>query len=272
MITLDTIKVAAVQTAIQPTIEESISYSLKLCEKAAKAKPDVICLPEQWLVMDSYKYIKEQCDVMNVVLSRFSRVAKKHELHILLGGCIERIDDKMYITCPVLNSRGEVILRQIKTHPFRSEQQFFSKDSEFTLFDIQGCKIGIMICYDLCFPEVARVLSLMGADIIFNPSRIRTDGISPWHLYGEMRSLENRIPVVSINVANPPQHSGGTIIHGIEQRENIVYPIAIAETGNEPGVVIGEVDFKYPRDLRRARLKDRNVKAYSLLLSTEVIE
>jgi predicted amidohydrolase len=178
----------------------------------------------------------------------------------------------MYITCPVLDSCGEVILRQIKTHPFRSEQKFFSKDSEFKLFDIKGCKVGVMICYDLCFPEVARVLSLQGADILFNPSRIRTDGIDPWHLYGEMRSLENRILVVSINVANPPQHSGGTIIHGIKQRENIVYPIAIAEAGSEPGIVLSKVDFKYPRALRRARLKDRNVKAYSLLLSPDIPE
>lgn len=271
MITLDTIKVAAVQTAIKPTIHESISYTLKLCKKAARNEVDVICLPEQWLALESYNYINEQCEAMDTIISKFSRVAKDYDVYILLGGCIERIDNKNYITCPVLDTHGEIVSRQIKTHPFGAERQYFSPGSEFELFDVNGCKISIMICYDSCFPEVARVLALKGADLIFNPSRIRSEGVEPWHLYGRMRSLENRIPIVSVNVVNLPRHSGGTIIHSIEQKDGIVYPLIVAEGGSRPGIIFGEIDFKSPRDLRKARLKDRNVKVYSLLLSSNLM-
>ena len=58
------------------------------------------------------------------------------------------------------------------------------------------------MCYDIVFPEVARALVKKGADILFFPSKIRYEGIKPWHMYVQVRAFENRIPIAAPNVCS----------------------------------------------------------------------
>ena len=65
----------------------------------------------------------------------------------------------------------------------------------------------MIICYDMVFPKVANTLVKKGAQVLLSPSRIVRRGIKPWQMYVQVRSLENRIPILAANVEN--QRFGG---------------------------------------------------------------
>ncbi|NOZ21806.1 MAG: nitrilase [Planctomycetes bacterium] len=84
----------------------------------------------------------------------------------VLAGLVERDQNRLYNTY-VCASGGELVARHRKLHPFLNEH--LSPGNEHTVFDLLGCKCGILICYDNNLPENVRITALMGAEIIFMP-------------------------------------------------------------------------------------------------------
>jgi len=99
-------------------------------------------------------------------------------------------------------------------------KKIVSPGTEARIFNT-SCKFGIMICYDTVFPGVADTLSKKGAEIIFSPSRIVKEGIEPWKMYVQVRSLENRIPIIAPNVENI-RFGGNSLIVELTKEEKIV--------------------------------------------------
>ena len=95
-----------------------------------------------------------------------------------------------------------VLGRQLKIHPFGPQRKVVKAGTKVELFESGNFKFGIGICYDIVFPEVARALVKKGADVLFFPSKIRYEGIKPWHMYVQVRALENRIPRVMLNICD----------------------------------------------------------------------
>ncbi len=265
---MDSIKVGAVQPYIGSEIEANIEGCLKLSEEAAESEADLICLPEQWLSRDPYSFIDKLAVLTPKLTGRFGRLAEEYGVHILLGGCVEEREGKKLITCPVLGPDGSVMFKQSKCHLFRVERELFTTDSRIDVFKVENFTVGILICYDAVFPEAARILSLKGADIIFNPSRVNVDGVEPWHLYLKVRALENRVPIVGVNPVFPPNYLGRSIIVDLKVKETskVVYPVSIAEGNTECGVILGVLNPISLRIYRVERLRNRNVKAYLDLL------
>src|SRR2546430_6882479 len=83
---------------------------------------------------------------------------------------------------------------------------------------MRGYKIGILVCYDVDFPEPSRIYAVNGVELILCPSRIVKPGITPWQQYVTVRCLENRMPIVAPNVYAPPWFDGHSMI--ISLREN----------------------------------------------------
>ena len=118
---------------------------------------------------------------------------------------------------------------QDKINLYRSEATKYTPGNELKIFDMGNYKAGILVCYDLDFPDYARMLFREHCDIIFNPSLIRKDFHKEWHWYVKTRALENRIPVISINsisddfmgdsiIAYPHKEEGGVRLDIIEQK------------------------------------------------------
>jgi predicted amidohydrolase len=122
-------------------------------------------------------------------------LAKKQNTNLVFG-IAERADDKLFNSSVLVTARGECFVYR-KLHLFDREKRLFSPgDKELEVFDIGEAKIGMMICFDWIFPEVARSLALKGADIICHPSNL----ILP-HCQDAMvtRCLENRIFAITSN-------------------------------------------------------------------------
>lgn len=251
------------------TISESTDPSVKLVEEAAKSGVDVICLPESWVLTNPYLHVERLCEHSEEILAKMMEIAREYGTYIIPGALYEKEGDGYYVTSPVVGRRGEILGRQSKVHLFEEEKRLFQPGRDYRVFSLGEYRVGIMICYDMAFPEVARILTLKGAEVIFNPSRIKRGGVEPWHIYLKARCLENRVPIVGVNIAHPPTHPGKSLVLQafIKRETRVVYPKVLALSGEIPGVTSAQIDVKSVEEVRRERLKDRMPKTYSPILS-----
>ncbi|MDF2421419.1 MAG: carbon-nitrogen hydrolase family protein [Nitrosopumilus sp.] len=120
---------------------------------------------------------------------------------VIPGAFYETTKKKTSIISPVIGPNGEFIGRQEKIHPFGYEKESAKPGNEAKIFNT-ACKLGIVICYDMVFPNVSNTFVKKGAQVLFSPSRIVKRGIQPWQMYVQVRALENRIPILAANVEN----------------------------------------------------------------------
>jgi predicted amidohydrolase len=164
------------------------------------AKADLLVLPE--LFSTGYLFLNEEelrrsAEPIpdGLTVSKFLELAKKQNTNLVFG-IAERADDQFFNSSVLVTARGECFVYR-KLHLFDREKHLFSPgDKELEVFDIGEAKIGMMICFDWIFPEVARSLALKGADIICHPSNL----ILP-HCQDAMvtRCLENRVFAITSN-------------------------------------------------------------------------
>jgi len=86
-----------------------------------------------------------------------------------------------------------------KVHAFATERYYFTDGNAYPVFKTEFGNIGIMICYDMGFPEVARILALNGAEIIFVPSAWCQEDEDIWDINIPARAVENRVFLAAVN-------------------------------------------------------------------------
>ena len=258
------LKVGIVQTRPSMNFDRSLKLVLALSERLAEAGADIICLPEAWHHPLPYSNIDEMIGKSNEILEKFRLLSDSYGITILPGAIYEEIDKERYITSPILDKKGNILGRQHKVHLYLEETKFFKTNKKYNVFSINGYKIGILICHDIVFPETARLLSLKNADLIFNPSKIESDGIDPWKLYLKVRCLENRIPIVGVNVSIFPEYPGQSVLYQPKQHvdSNVCYPEETIKAEKRVQIFLGEIDLDIMRKLRSERFKERIPEAY----------
>ncbi|WP_257349972.1 carbon-nitrogen hydrolase family protein [Pseudalkalibacillus decolorationis] len=112
-------------------------------------------------------------------------------------------EEGIYIACALIDDAGEIVGVYRKTHLFDQETKIYRPGNELSIFNTKFGKIGIMICYDLEFPEVARTLRLKGADIILVPLANMKPYENYQSIYSKSRAMENEIPIVLCNQSEP---------------------------------------------------------------------
>jgi len=199
------IKVGLIQfESLLADIEENKNKSFKLMDKTVKLGAQIICFPEMFntgynldllgneiynlAVTQNSEYIKEYC-----------QYAKNNNVHIILPLTIKDERENIFNSALMIDNKGKIKGKYDKTHLFLHEKKYYQAGNNFTIFNIDNIKIGILICYDLGFPEAARYLTLKGADIIFVPSAWRIQDYDIWDLNTRQRALENNIFIVGVN-------------------------------------------------------------------------
>jgi deaminated glutathione amidase len=105
----------------------------------------------------------------------FSRFARDNGVWLVAGSLFERDGARVFNTTPVINPAGEIVARYRKMFPFYPYEEGVTAGESFCVFDVPNVgRIGISNCYDVWFPEHARTLSWMGAEMIVNPSLTNT--------------------------------------------------------------------------------------------------
>jgi predicted amidohydrolase len=162
---------------------------------------DIIVLPE--LSTTGYSFINRDEafnaaeDLNGSGIAFFKQLAKNHQA-MVIAGFVEKSADKVYNAALIALPSGEVKSYR-KIHLFYREKECFNEgDSGFFVVDhpLKDCKVGIMICNDWRYPEAARSLALLGADVIACPSNLVTD---VWRIGLPARALENKVFVAVTN-------------------------------------------------------------------------
>ena len=143
------------------------------------------------------------------------------------------------------------------------ERFYFRAGHEFPVFDTEFGKVGIMVCYDMGFPEAARTLALKGAELIVCPSAWCVQDADVWEINAPARALEN---TVFLGAANRIGHEGGDLVHAWRVAWCAARAAAkcVRQLGEEEGILYADLDFDEVRKNRVTSpyLRDRRADAY----------
>ena len=193
-------------------------------------------------------------------------LAKKHHVHIIYG-LPERdpvLTDVLYNAAVLINSDGVAVGTYRKVHPFADEKRWCRAGCEVPVFDTEIGKIGIMICWDTGFPEIARCCALKGADLLVVSTNWEDPYADDWDLITKARAFDNTLHLVAANRIGDDGKTlsffGNSKITGPTGRE-----IAALDERKE-GYISAELDLSLTQK-ERARyytfFKDRRPEVYT---------
>jgi len=240
-------KVGLVQTVNYENNSKGIEKVSKILKKLGNEETQMVCLPEQWLPNNKINDYEK-------AFLKFKKIAKEYSMTIIPGAFYQEKENKISINSPIIDPKGEIIGKQEKIHPYDYEKDVVEPGIEAKIFNT-SCKFGVMICYDMVFPHVADTLTKKGAQILFSPSRIVKQGIEPWKMYVQVRSLENRIPIIAPNVQDT-KFGGNSLIIELIKKEKIV-KTKLTELNGELSKST-DIVFSDYKEIRKQRLEDRN--------------
>jgi len=139
------------------------------CARAASQKADLVLFPELIVhghcTPNTWELAEAVPDGASV--ARLIDIARRHRL-VVCAGTSEKENDIVYNTQVLVGPAG-YIGKQRKLHLSRDEGFYYKGGRAIPVFDVGPCQVGIVICYDNQFPEIARILALRGADLILMP-------------------------------------------------------------------------------------------------------
>lgn len=189
-------KVGILQFDVSHQKEENFKVIISALKKK---NAELLVLPELSLcgyLFETRDDLRNSSELVPVGPStqRMIHLSKEFSCTIVFG-LAELENDKIYNTAIVV-SRGRYIGKYRKIHLSDFEKKYFDRGSENTVFDIDGIKIGVQICFDLWFPEISRKQILMGADILCALGNFGGD--TTYHI-SQIRAIENLTPLVLCN-------------------------------------------------------------------------
>ena len=189
--------------------------------------PDVVVLPETWNTgFMPAGDLAAACDEnAKAVRARFSPLARELNVNIVAGSVSNLRNGKIYNTACVFDRAGACIAEYDKTHPFTpmGEHEVYTPGDHLVTFTLDSVRCGLLICYEVRFPELWRTLALRGAEIVFLPAQWTAARQYHWETLTAARAIENQLFVVSCNACG---ERDGTLYGGFSR---ILDPLVVGE-------------------------------------------
>lgn len=266
------LKLALIQMKVVEGKEINIRTAEKMLTKASKEGARLLVLPEMFNVPYDISYFPEYAEEYPGRTTDFLKeMAKKLGVYIAGGSIAEKVGEKIYNTSYVYSPEGKLIGKHRKAHLFdidiRGEITFKESDvlspgNEATLFDVDGLKVGLIICYDIRFPEFTRRLALMGAHAVLVPAAFNmVTGPAHWNLTARARALDNQVYLMMCSQSRDTK--GPYVAYGHSLAVS-PWGEVMEELREEEGILYATIDTEFVEKVRRELplLKHRRQELY----------
>jgi predicted amidohydrolase len=186
-----------------------------MVEAAMADAPDVLVLPETWdisyLPRDASRDIcDEDC---RRVKEKIGALAKQYGVNIVAGSVSNARGGELYNTACVFDRQGNTVATYDKTHLFSHSREnlVYEAGDHLSVFTLDGVRCGVIICYDLRFPELTRSMCLEGMDVLFVVCQWPQARIELLQTLCAARAIENQIFVVCCDACGT---AGGKVCGG----------------------------------------------------------
>ena len=271
---MDSLKVAIIQIQTGPDKTSNLLKTAELFASIKNHQANLILLPEMFQCpysLESFPIFAE--DILTGETSLFlSNLAREYGTFLVGGSIPEKKGNRYYNTSIVYNPSGEIIGIYRKTHLFDVdfENLHFQESSVLNpgntplLIDTPWGKIGILICYDLRFPELIRLYALRGAFMVAVPAAFNPiTGPLHWEVLFRARAIDNQVYLLGASPAPYPNASYQAYGHSL-----IVDPMGrvLEQLGNEEAIIIKDIDLSLVDQARQRLplLKHRRLDLYAI--------
>ena len=269
------IKVGLIQMKVKDKKDDNLHKADKLIDNICKEDVDMVILPEMFSCPYNTKnfpiYAEEEGNYSYKLLSEIS---KRNNIYLIAGSIPEKEGSNIYNTSYVFNRQGEKIAKHRKIHLFdidiKNKQRFRESDTlsagdKVTVFDSEFGKIGLCICYDFRFPELARLMVDKGAKAIIVPASFNmTTGPAHWDIMFRSRAIDNQVYTIGCSPARDYDYSYISYGHSL-----IVSPYGdiLCELDEKENFITYDIDLDYVDEIREQLplLKHRRSDLYELL-------
>jgi predicted amidohydrolase len=257
--------------------EQTLSNVCEWIDKAAAEGADLVLFPE--LVLSAgyalgERYRKVAETIPGPSINAVAKRAAERSMYVIVGLAEKSANDALHDTAVLIDRKGKILGKYRKTHLYPPTESVFSPGQDLPVFRTDFGTVGLLICYDLEFPETARILALKGAEMIFHLVADWPQGVPGlpervFDLSFRARALENRIVIAVCNrVGNDPDlrsHFYG-LSRIIGTQGEIV---ASADQGEK--MFVAEVDLELARRERETYnyLQNRRPDLYKALLEQD---
>lgn len=279
------VKVAATQMSCSWNREEVLDKAEKLVRKAAAEGANIILLQE--LFETPYFCQKQKFEYFdlakplseNAAVKRFTEVAK--ELQVVLPiSFYEKAGNTAFNTIAIIDADGTILGTYRKTHipdglPYAEKFYFTLGDTGFKVWKTKYADIGVGICWDQWFPEAARSMALLGAELLFYPTAIGSeptlniDSKPHWQHAMQGHAAANIMPVIASNrIGTETDDESSMTFYGssfIADQTGTIVEEADRETES---VLVHEFDLDAIAQMRRewGVFRDRRPEMYGTLM------
>ncbi|ERN54382.1 carbon-nitrogen hydrolase family protein [Alkalihalophilus marmarensis] len=231
--------IAAIQTSFSQDIHVNLKSMKEHINSCVKKQPEVqlIVFPE--LSLTGYylsQHVKEAALTHDSpVLKEVAGLAAEHKIYLAFGYVELGEDKRIYNSIQLITPTGRCIANYRKIHLTKLEKEFFTAGNEVVTVETEIGKIGLMICWDLAFPELARMHALNDADIMIAPSAWEVPFDKPFQHFGVSRAIDNSVFLVAVNhIGNSDEleffgqsaiygPDGEAITRSLNNQEDILY-------------------------------------------------
>lgn len=280
------VKVAATQMACTWNREETLKKADRLVREAAKQGAKIILLQElfetpYFCQKHDFTYM-DLCTTLeeNPAVNHFKEVAKELDVVIPVS-FFERAGNTAFNTIAVIDADGTVLGKYRKTHipdgmPYAEKFFFTPGDTGFKVWKTKYVNIGVGICWDQWFPEAARCMALMGAELLLYPTAIgsepvlQKDSRPHWQRCMQGHAAANIMPVIASNrIGKEVQGDSEMTFYGSSFIADETGEIVAQADRETEGVITAEFDLDEIAKTRRewGVFRDRRPEMYQVLLT-----
>ena len=280
------VKVAATQMACTWNREETLKKADRLVREAAKQGAKIILLQElfetpYFCKKHDFTYM-DLCTTLeeNPAVNHFKEVAKELDVVIPVS-FFERAGNTAFNTIAVIDADGTVLGKYRKTHipdgmPYAEKFFFTPGDTGFKVWKTKYVNIGVGICWDQWFPEAARCMALMGAELLLYPTAIgsepvlQKDSRPHWQRCMQRHAAANIMPVIASNrIGKEVQGDSEMTFYGSSFIADETGEIVAQADRETEGVITAEFDLDEIAKTRRewGVFRDRRPEMYQVLLT-----